>query len=437
MTVIFLLTIFVFLAIRAKATLTVDLFNPISVWYVFLIVFIWQRLLVIAIFDANYRHFSSFSRSEIEYSIFIVANLSLAATFAFELAFRKKVRVLERNPARLRFSLGIIVTVFLAGLIALFSYFQLLGGVNRLLSTIAESKGVSGGGPLFALASLSILGPLLALESYAKTRNRIMLVLALFMLLVWSVGYGLYGRAGNVVWAWFIFVLFYHYRVRFLLLKEFMIALPTIFLLLTVFKTFRITMSWQADVNSLADYYEFFATNFYELYILRGGEFVVVDTSILAVLMREKYLPLGTFSLSWVKWIIDLIPSAIFQFSIEEPSVGRQMARYFYGLGHYSSGLPVMGHIVAMITGTLALTVIVYGMFGAVARGLYARIFSGSTAALFLHGTMLWFLLSFTRVGDFTAAIIAMTVLTAVPITILFAMERMVARSRKTELPGL
>lgn len=418
------------LFVRTKKYLGEDVFHPLSMWYIFIIVFVFQRLITITIFQENYRFLINILRDSVELGVVYVAFLGALATLGLELAFIRTSVQVSRKSYRLRIPKTIIISLYILGLLALFLYFQMLGGIGALTSTFGESKSVSGGGPVIALSSLAILGPLLFIDRYSHNKKVFNLVIGGLMLGFLSLGFALYGRAGNIVWCFFVCGVFYHYRIRRIKMREVIVGVPAIFYCLLIFKTARLLLSWQGGVGGADEFWVFFDETVFNSLVLQGGESSMIDLSIAVLVTGRDHFPLGSFFVSWFKWIIDILPSAIFGITIEEPTVGRQIAWWYRGGSHINSGLPILGYVTAAITGTVGLTLVCYFLVGLMLRKLYRAILNGRNSTLLLFSSALWFLLFFTRVGDFTAATVAVVVLVLIPYTALVTMETIGRRNK-------
>jgi len=347
--------------IRLVTSLKKDALSPTVFWHAFLLLLLYSRLLTILLVDLDFRWVSGASRDELAVAAIVLTAISLIATLSAEFGMRLGGGEIEKsNDFHLSYSVPLSTVTLLVGAAAFGLYFSMLGGISHIINDLARSKSVGGAGVVTMLGSLVWVAPamLLSNQESKSAWNKSVIAVAYLLAAIGLVS--LYGRAAPLVWGVLLSLMAFHYcsaRVR---LGRIVTVAVIVFVLFLLFKAYRLSISWDHEILTAWELMRFYGGSI----VADGGEQAITDMSLRVLLWGESDFPLGSFWQRWLVWPIDLLPSVLFPFDINSPTVGRQM--YWWATSRFDvdSGVPIFGFISAYKTGSIGFVIIVYFFFG-------------------------------------------------------------------------
>ena len=397
--------------LRIAQTARQDIFGPLVFWYAFLLLLLYSRVLTILTVDLQYRWIGNASPTDISYAILELLALSCLATAALEFGIYRGSRRRQPEEICLSFSLPMSFIPLVIGVAGFTIYFYLLGGVSNVLSNLSISKSVPGGGIILMLGSAIWLAPVMVFSNRGETDSKSRLVLSGLLFLFALTVVAIYGRATPIIWGVLLYLLSIQYCGSRLRVGRLILIAGAVVIAFISFKAYRLSISWDRDLSTLFEYMVLYR----DVMLSDGGEQAMTDMSIRLLMLGDSDFPLGSFWDRWILWPIELLPSVLFPFEIEPVTVGRQM--YWWATNRYDldAGVPVFGFVSAYKTGSAGLVMLVYAGLGFLVCRLHARIASQNVSDIVAYLMALCLLLFFSRLGDFSAALVQVVVLGGIP----------------------
>lgn len=411
LTILLILAILLLSGIRLRQAVRYDVFSPLVFWYALLILLLYSRLLVILTVDLDYRWVGDALPNELERAAVKLVALSVLATLSLEFGVHYGKRQIPRCGSPLSFSVSLSLIPLIVGAAGFMTYFYLLGGIPNIVDNLSASKSVPGGGVVLLLGSVIWAAPIMAVSNCSEPDRKIRIFLSgiffAFALLLVAV----YGRATPIIWGTLLYVFALQYCGPGLRIGRLVFFSIVVLIAFIAFKAFRLSVSWDIDLSTVWELLELYG----DFMLSSGGEQSITDMSIRLLMWGDSDFPLGSFWDRWISWPTDLLPSALFPFELETSTVGRQM--YWWASGRYDidTGVPVFGFVSAYKTGSLGLVILVYACLGYLAARLHSRLFQKRASDTLAYLMALCLLLFFSRIGDFSAALVQVVVLGAAP----------------------
>jgi len=388
-----------------------DVFGPLVFWYAALLVLLYSRLIVILTQDHDYRWIGYLLPDQVAMSAILLCLLAIAATLAVELGISMGLRRAPPAKGQITYSFPLASLTFLIGALAFGIFYYLIGGISSAVDKLAESKSASGTGVILMFAALIWVAPLMALTGAKEKRLQSIPAGAIFLLLAAISVASLYGRATPLLWGILMFLFASHYLGNGVRIGRFALGAIVLGVLMVGYKAYRLSVSWGVELGTFWELIKFYLSTV----VVDGGEQAITDMSLRLLASGGQDFPIGSFWERWIMWPIELLPSFLFPFEFESPTVGRQM--YWWGTGRFDldSGVPVFGFVAAFKTGSIGLLLAVYWALGFVVGRAYTGARSKSSSAILGYLFALCLLLFFTRIGDFSASLVQVIVLAGIP----------------------
>ena len=389
----------------------IDFFNPLVLWHAFLVVLLYSRLLTILLVDLEYRWIGGADGKQVALGIIELVLISVLASASLEFGAHYGSSARKTSNSLITYSVPLSVIALFVGALGFIAYYYLLGGISAVLANLSGTKSVPGGGLILMTASVIWIAPVMVLSNARDTvrSQRLFVSIVLFALALLIAAP--YGRATPMAWGVLLFVFALHYCSRGVRLSRLVIFLAAAAVAFIAFKAYRLSISWERTIPSLWEYVWLYR----DVMLSAGGEQAISDMSLRLLIWGDVDFPLGSFWERWVLWPIELLPSVLFPFEIESATVGRQM--YWWATNRFDidTGVPIFGFVSAYKTGSLGLVAIVYAFLGYAVARLHGKLASRSAADVvsYLMGVSL--LLFFSRIGDFSAALVQVIVLGGFP----------------------